>query len=109
MAFGIGTNTQGADAGAVRGLQKEIACECWFSSKGKITPLLIKLEDEEGAVQTVNQIRIHSQERKKYAGIPSIEYDCTLVLQERSMRARLIYYMTENRWVLNFRRNETVS
>ena len=29
MAFGIGTNSQAADAGMVRGKQKEVACECW--------------------------------------------------------------------------------
>lgn len=33
MAFGIGTNTSGADAGSVRGTQKEIACECWFTRR----------------------------------------------------------------------------
>lgn len=45
MAFGIGTNTQKADSGPVRGKQKEIACQCWFTSKGKITPLMLKIQD----------------------------------------------------------------
>jgi len=102
MAFGIGINAQRADAGTVKGRQKEVACECWFTTEGKITPRLIKLQDEEGEVQTIREIRIHSQEKKIYAGIPSIEYDCTLVNGGRSMRARLIYYVTENRWVVNF-------
>ena len=33
MAFGIGTNTNRADAGPVKGKQREIACLCWFKSK----------------------------------------------------------------------------
>ena len=37
MSFGIGTNTQMADFGFIRGKQKEIACQCWFTSKGKVT------------------------------------------------------------------------
>jgi len=43
MAFGIGTNTKDADAGLIRGTQREIACECWFTSTGKMIPLMIKV------------------------------------------------------------------
>lgn len=35
MAFGIGTNPPEADAGSVKGTQKKIACECWFTSTGR--------------------------------------------------------------------------
>jgi len=103
MAFGIAANSRAADVKAVRGRQKEIACECWFTSKGKIMPLMIKLEDEYGEIIASKSITVHSQEKKRYAGLPSVEYDCTLEIGERSMRAWLIYYMTEGRWVLNFR------
>ena len=92
MAFGIGTNPPQADAGNVRGTQRRIACECWFTSTGKIVPLMLKI-----------QITVHSQEKKRYAGVPSIEYDCTLTLRGKSVRAWLIYYQSENRWVVNFR------
>ena len=46
---------------------------------------------------------IHSQERKNYAGIPSIVFDCTIVILGRQLAAKLIYYMSEGRWVLNFK------
>ena len=103
MAFGIGTNSSGADAGSVRGMQKRIGCQCWFTSTGKVMPLMLKLRDEEGEIQTVRDITVHSQEKKKYAGIPSIEYDCTLALHGKKIRVWLIYYQSENRWVLKFR------
>ena len=45
MAFGIGTTLKAPDAGPVKGIQKEVACECWFTSTGKITPLMIKVQD----------------------------------------------------------------
>ena len=86
MAFGTGTGLHPADAGAVKGKQKEVACECWFTSTGKITPLMLKIEDEE---------------MKRYAGNPSLEFDCSLWLGERKMRAKLIYYLAQSRWVLN--------
>ncbi len=103
MAFGTYVNIGNADAGAVKGTQKEIACECWFTSSGKIIPLMLKVKDEDGEIRVIRRIQVHSQERKSYAGIPSIEFDCTLTVLEQEIRAWLIYYQTENRWVLNFR------
>lgn len=103
MAFGTGTNFHAADAGAVRGKQKEVACECWFTSTGKITPLMLKIKDEDGEIRAIKEIMIHSREMKRYAGSPSLEFDCTLWLGEQKIRAMLIYYMTQSRWVLNFR------
>lgn len=102
-AFGIGTNSGKTDAGAVKGTQKEIACECWFTSKGKMIPLMIKVEDEDGVIRVIKQINVHHQEAKKYAGIPSIEFDCTLIILAQAIKAKLIYYQTENRWVINFK------
>lgn len=103
MAFGIGTNAQTADAGIVRGRQKEVACEAWFTSKGEIMPLMLKVEDEEGEIRVIREITVHSQELKRYAGNPSIEFECTLWIGEKKMRAKLIYYLTQSRWVLNIR------
>ena len=103
MAFGTGANFRAADAGALRGRQKEIACECWFTSTGKITPLMLKVADEDGEIRVIKEITVHSQERKRYAGNPSFEFDCTLWLGEQRIRAWLIYYPAQSRWVLNFR------
>ncbi len=103
MAFGIGTNTQRADSGPVRGKQREIACQCWFTSKGRITPLMLKIQDEDGEIRTVKQIQVHSQEEKMYAGVASVEFDCTITILEQQIGVRLIYYKEENRWVLVYR------
>ena len=107
MAFGIETAIRTKDTGTLRGTQQEIACVCWCTSTGKITPLMIKLKDEEGQIQVIRDITVHTQEKKRYAGIPSIEYDCTLVINRRSIRAWLIFYQTEGRWVLNFRQGNS--
>lgn len=46
MAFGIGTNTNLADtpAGIVKGKQIKAACQCWCTSTGKVTPLMLKVQ-----------------------------------------------------------------
>ena len=102
MAFGIGTNTERPNA-IVRGEQFEIACECWFTCSGKTTPIMIKIEDEDGEIRTIRQIQVHSQEKKQYCGIPSEEFECTIVILGQKIPIRLIYYMTESRWVLVYR------
>lgn len=107
MAFGIAADAGAMDGkmenGILRGTQQEIACGCWCTSTGKITPLMVKLKDEEGQIQVIRDITVHSREKKRYAGIPSTEYDCTLVVNNRRIRTWLIFYPTQGRWVLNFR------
>lgn len=107
MAFLTGSHlyAQKADAGQIRGEQKEIACKCWFTSSGKLIPLMLKIRDEDGEIRTVHQIQVHSQEEKTYAGMPSIEYDCTITILEQQIRVWLIYYKEQNRWALVYRRN----
>lgn len=102
MAFGIGINTQETNAGNIRGRQMDIACECWFTSKGKIRPLMLKYQDERGEIHTINEIQVHSSEEKNYAGIPSVEFDVTLNCQGILSRVRLIFFKKECRWVMNF-------
>lgn len=100
MAFGMSTNIQKASVGFVKGKQKEIACQCWFTSKGRVTPLMLKVQDEDGEIRTVHQIQVLSQEEKMYAGVQSLEFDCIITILEQQIDVQLIYYKEENRWVL---------
>ena len=102
MAFGIGTNTEQPNA-VVRGEQIGIACECWFTCSGRTTPVMIKIEDEDGEIRTIRQIQIHSQEKKQYCGIPSEEFDCTIIILGQKIGVKLIHYMTESKWVLVYK------
>lgn len=103
MVFGAGTHAKQAETADVKGVQREIACECWFTSSGKIIPLMLKVKDEDGEIRVIRQIQVHSQEKRMYAGLSSIEFDCTLTVLKQEIRTKLIYYQTENRWVINFR------
>lgn len=103
MAFGIGTNSKKADAGLIRGKQREIGCYCWFTNKGKMIPTMLKVQDEDGEIRTVRQIEVHFQEEKMYAGVPSVEFNCTIMILGQQINVWLIYYKEENRWVLVYR------
>ena len=69
MAFGIGTNKQKADSGFIKGKQREIVCQCWFTSKGKVTPLMLKIEDEDGESRRDEGIYLYFVEKTCRSGI----------------------------------------
>ena len=103
MAFGIVTNTQKEDVGFIKGRQREVACQCWFSTKGRVIPLMLKIEDEDGEIRTIRQIQVLSQEEKRYAGARSLEFNCIITIMEQQIDVQLIYYKEDNRWVLVYR------
>lgn len=44
-----------------------------------------------------------SREKKNYAGIPSVEYDCLITLLGKQFPAMLIHFLTEEKWVLKYK------
>lgn len=102
-AFGIGINNNPPDAGGVRGETIEIACQSWSTVNGKTIPLMIKIQDEDGELHTIRQIAVNSQERKNYAGVECVEYDCEITLLGKQFPAKLIHYLVEGRWVMSYR------
>ena len=63
-------------------------------------PTALKVQDEDGEIRTVRQIKVHSQEEKMYAGVSSVEFKCTITILEQQINVKLIYYKEENRWAL---------
>lgn len=101
-AFGIGINTQGTESGKIRGTQLEVACGCWFTVSGKTKPYIVKIEDENKAIQTLSNFHVYYSERKNYCGIPSIEYVCSFILEGVETHAKMIYFKDTDKWILNF-------
>ena len=64
MGFRLGDIADHTDNGTLRGIQREIACECWFTSKGKTIPKIIKVMDEEGMLHTIREIQLLTSEEK---------------------------------------------
>ena len=65
MGFRLGDIADHTDNGTLRGIQREIACECWFTSKGKTIPKIIKVMDEEGMLHTIREIQLLTSEEKE--------------------------------------------
>lgn len=82
----------------LKGQQKDIACKCWFTSSGKIMPLMIKIENEYGEIQTIDDITICSSEEKKYCGITNIVYRCYLNIRNKKIPTKIIYNKESSKW-----------
>lgn len=106
MAFGVGgRESRVFDTGVEskkgdRSRQMEVACECWFTSKGETMPLALKFPDENGELVMIREIRVDCAEKKYYCGIPAVEYLCRIPIRGRQMPVRLIFYLEECRWVM---------
>lgn len=102
MSMGIGTNTQNPDEGDLRRIQQNIACGVWFTSTGAALPKLIKYKDSEGMIRQISRIRLLSEEKKFYCGIPAVEYKCITVYDDREYPFRLYYYIETGCWTLSW-------
>lgn len=101
-SFGIGINSQKTNAGDIRGNQIEVACLCWFTSQGRTIPQYLKFVDEEGVLQTINELTVKHMEQKNYSGISTKEYLCTFSLHNTLYEVKLIYFMSNCKWVMIF-------
>ena len=100
MAFGAANNMHQSNTGIIRKKEMEIACECWFTSKGKMQPLMFKYQDEQGEIHTIKEIQVHSREEKNLVGSPYTEFGVTINCQGIYMEAMLVFYKKECRWVM---------
>ncbi len=107
MLFQTGDTVKEPDAGVVRGKPLPVACECWFTSSGKIMPLMIKVQNEDdGEIITIRNIQVNYYERKNYAGVPTDEFDCRISLLGQKFDVKLVHYLTDSKWTMNFRNAE---
>lgn len=99
MAFGTLKFPQ-ADAGRQKKEMREAAVQCWFTADGRALPMMLKLQEENGEILKTDRIRVTGYEKKYYAGVPSIEYRCRIVLQEQETEAILCFLPESCCWKL---------
>ncbi len=100
MGFRLGDIADRTEHGALRGIQREIACECWFTSRGKSIPKIIKVMDEEGMLHTIRDIQVLTSEEKTYSGIRTVEHLCRINLRNRRETVKLIFTKESCKWTI---------
>lgn len=102
MGFGVGIYRNLTDKGSIQGKLMEVACGCWFTSKGRTFPKLVKYEDEEGIICRIEDIDVLYSEKVYYCGIPMMTYACRAEHEGREYEFKLFYHTEENRWLLQW-------
>lgn len=100
MGFRLGDIQEKKSAGELKGIQREIACDCWFTSQGRTMPRIIKVMDNAGFIYTIKDIEILYSEEKTYSGIPTIEHFCKIRFNGMERYVKLIYTKENCKWAL---------
>lgn len=98
MAFRLGDIIEKTDAGVLKGVQREIACDCWFTSNGKSMPRAIKIMDEQGMIHSISDIEVLFSEEKTYSGIATVEHVCRIAVAGTSEIVKLVYTKESCKW-----------
>lgn len=100
MGFRLGDIEDKTEAGVMRGIQREIACDCWFTSAGKTIPRAIKVMDEEGQLHTIPVMQVLFSQEKIYSGIGTVEHVCRIPLGGREETVRLVFTKENCKWAI---------
>lgn len=98
MGFRLGDIIEKTEQQAPKGIQREIACECWFTSRGKSIPQWIKVMDETGMLHTIREIEVMTTEEKAYSGIETVEHLCRITVEGRQTLVKLIFTKESLKW-----------
>lgn len=98
MAFGIGINTEHPEHTQPKGDFQEAAVGCWFTSKGESTPLMMKVQTDQGEIVTVKDILLLTSEKQWYAGIMTVKYRCQAIINGVMKEFVLLFRPDECTW-----------
>ena len=102
MGFMPGKIMETTDAGVLKGIQKEIACECWFTSTGNTIPRFIKIMNEEGQIFCGQVLSVEGTEQKRFSGIETVEHICRISFCEKEQIVKLILNKIDCKWKIIF-------
>ena len=102
MGFQLGPIADLTDAGDMTGIQKEIACDCWFTSTGTTIPRMIKIMDETGELHSVKVLQVISADEKRFCGIETVEHVCKIEVNETEKIVKLVLNKSKCTWKIIF-------
>ena len=76
----------------------DVACLSWFTRSGKVLPIAVKYQGDDGQIYEAKHIKIKTVSDKFYCGIASVEYICEAKFSGLLKEFKLIYYLEEHKW-----------
>ncbi len=98
MMMEMNSNSDVPDEVTIKRTQEPVACGVWFTSSGKMMPLSLKFKDSEGNMLIINNIRVIKKEKKRFCGIPTMEFWCSTLMHGREYQFRLYHYPEDGCW-----------
>lgn len=80
----------------------DIACECWFTKSGKMTPIMIKFPDESGEIISVKEILVLSQETRFPGSNPITEFRCQIMMNNTKKPVSLFFSHKSCTWQMAY-------
>lgn len=82
----------------VKGKRIKVACERWFTSEGKMTPIMVKVKNEDGEIRTFRSLVVLAQEKLFGGCSPSMEFLCRITVHGQEREAVLRYKHGNRTW-----------
>lgn len=102
MGFPVGIEMEKHQEKAIKGSFQKVAVGCWYTSKGKSIPQMIKFEDSDGCLQELRNIQVIKSEKKYYAGILLHRYECCSFFEGMKYQFLLLFHPDTEVWDLVF-------
>lgn len=83
------------------GKYEPVACDCWFTSKGRMKPRFVKMYIQ-GELCIIPILRVLSEEERRYAGISVRAYHCVCKDDERLRQFQLLYFKENCLWKIEW-------
>lgn len=109
MGFAIFAEEEQRQEGTAEDRYRRAAVGCWFTSRGKAIPKLLKYEDDSGCLHMIRDIQVLESGERYCGGSPVREYRCRALLEEREVRFWLFYHLDTATWDLAFGENKKFS
>ena len=77
----------------------EVACLCWFPTKGQPFPISFKYKDEDGDIHSVKDIDILRTENV----MQGKEFRCEALIGDQKRSFELMFFKDDCRWVLTMK------
>ena len=83
--------------------RQRCACKSWTTANGDLTPLMIKVEDESGEIQTVKNLEILFAEKQELYGSILWIFRCRAAIHDNSHTFVLFYHSKDGFWEISWK------
>ena len=98
MGFSLEQQNEILQEKTVIGQYHKVAVGCWFTASGRSIPKIVKYEETDGSLRTLNDIHIIKSEQKYYSGVLSRKYVCRSIVDRIETEFILLYHPESGIW-----------